>query len=480
MHGEPWWHGEGRVGAAPLYATRRTPALSTDGPQIRAVAAHLGTPLLPWQSYAADLIGETRPDGSREHQVVVISVPRQTGKTTLIRAVATHRCAVTGRDFFYTAQTGQDARARFDDMVKGLEASAFRRMVKVRRSAGSERIDFPVTGAQLRKFAPTPESLHGYTPPTVCLDEAFAHDEETGDLLMGAIGPAQITIRDRQLLIVSTAGHGDSVFLNRWVETAMVGTPRVAGLIWGATDQMDPFSLDTITTTHPGIGFELNGKVLDAADVLAQADTHPRAEYERAYLNRATRTRHTTIPAEQWRPLAARPEPKPPETTRLVLAYDVAPGGAGASIVAVWRHRGHPHAKVVMAAAGSGWLPGALVELVDRWTPATVTAHDRPPTREVTDTIERAGVTVDKVSGTDFVTATGAMLTRIRDARFSHDGSPQLETAFLGVSTRPREDGVVLSRRMSTGDVSAAFATTVGCWALDHAPQPAPAPVIRF
>lgn len=131
------------------------------------IARTLGTPLIPWQAHVADVASERRADGSYEYQVVVVSVPRQTGKTTLLRAAGVHRCLL-GRDVFYTAQTGKDARARWMDLVKVLRINAaLRDRVKIRLRGGSEHVEFG-SGAVFQVFAPTPESLHGYTPQRLC------------------------------------------------------------------------------------------------------------------------------------------------------------------------------------------------------------------------------------------------------------------------------------------------------------------------
>lgn len=180
--------------------------------------------------------------------MVVVSVPRQTGKTTLLRAVGAHSCLVCGRDVFYTAQTGKDARERWLDLVKILRVNdALADRVKIGLRGGSEQVVFTDTGAAFRVFAPTPESLHGYTPPKVMIDEAFAQTGMSGELLMGAIGPAQITIRDRQIWIVSTAGTAESTFLHDWIDRGVEGTPRVAAFVWGARDDQNP----TTSTTSP-------------------------------------------------------------------------------------------------------------------------------------------------------------------------------------------------------------------------------------
>jgi hypothetical protein len=103
----------------------------------------------------------------------------------------------------------------------------------------SERLEFP-NGSVLQVFAPTADSLHGYTPATVALDEAFAHDEKLGDELMGAIEPAQQTLPHRQLWVVSTRGDVDSVFLDGWLEKGRAGPP-----VWPCSTGAPP------TTTTP-------------------------------------------------------------------------------------------------------------------------------------------------------------------------------------------------------------------------------------
>lgn len=468
-------------GARPLHATPRTPSRPSDGPQVSVIAQALGTPLLPWQQYVADVAGERRPDGSYEYQIVVVSVPRQSGKTTLLHAIGIHRALVLGRDVFYTAQTGKDAGARWYDAVKLLrKAPAFMRQlreksIRVFMTAGGKRIAFP-GDVSYQVFAPTAESLHGYTPPTVMLDEAFAHDEVTGELLMGAIGPAQQTIIDRQLWIVSTAGTALSVFLRKWLDRAIAGTPRVAVFVWALADGEDPFSAEAIEAFHPAVGFKVNGKLMTTDDVLGEAEKNTRAEYERAYCNRWTSTVSHLIPAEVMAELKV--EAGPPDRSACVLTYDVAHDRQSASVLATWMREGKPHSKVVMAGPGTSWVAGAIAELRDEWKPAAIAADDGGPTRDVTDQLERAGVPVEKLPARDFATATSAILTRIDEHLVSHAGDQLLLDAVSGLVLRDSADGVVISRRHSVGDVSAAVAWTVGAWILDHAPAAAPKPMV--
>lgn len=467
-------------GAPPLWATPRDPARPSDGPQIAVIAETLGTPLLPWQRYVADVATERRADGSYEYQVVIVSVPRQTGKTTLLRALGVHRALVRRRDVFYTAQTGKDARARWMDLVKVLRVNPALKepRTKVRLRGGSEHVEFP-GGHVFQCFAPTPESLHGYTPPLVLIDEAFALNALEGELLMGAIGPAQFTVVDKQIWIVSTAGTAESTFLHDWIERGMTGTPRVACFVWGADDTTNPYTADGVASYHPGVGFQLGSKIITVDDVLSEVDKNTKAEYERAYGNRRTLTSAHLIPTDIWRPLADGYHPPPPPAD-LVLTYDVGLDRRTAAITATWTTGEHVHGRLVQAGPGTAWLADAVAQLVDEWRPARVAAVDNGPVLEVTAELLERGYDIETVREREYATACGAFLSRIDHATIHHDGDEILERSVTGLVTRAAvTDGVAFSRRHSVGDSSPGIALAVGAWIADRGDTHA-RPVFRF
>src|SRR5215471_10973954 len=67
-------------GPAPVLATARTDRL-TYGGAVAALAQALGKPMMPWQSYVADVALEVDEDGRFAYQLVIVTVPRQSGKT---------------------------------------------------------------------------------------------------------------------------------------------------------------------------------------------------------------------------------------------------------------------------------------------------------------------------------------------------------------------------------------------------------------
>lgn len=462
-------------GAPPRYATPRNPGAYSEGGQVGVIARVLGTPLIPWQQYVADVAGERRPDGSYEYEVVVVTVPRQTGKTTLLRAVGTQR-AIAGRDVFYTAQTGKDARARWYDLVKVLRVNPALKepRTKVALRGGSEHVLFTASGAVFQCFAPTPESLHGYTPPTVMVDEAFAQTGGKGELLMGAIGPAQFTVVDRQIWIVSTAGTAESEWFHDWIDRGREGSDRIALFDWGARDDQNPYELDDIAAFHPGVGFELNGKVLTPGDVLGELGKNTRAEYERAFANRRTLTVSHLVPAEDWR--ALRLKVRPPAREECVLAYDVAFDRQSAAILAVWRTKaGKPCGTIVRHQAGTSWLVEELDALATSWRPLALAAVDNGPVLDITRALRARGHVPHVLAEREFATACSAFLTRIDEKTVAwtakNDPAAEiLERSVTGLVTRTSGgDGVAFSRRHSVGDSAPAIALTAGVAVLDQA-----------
>ena len=467
-----WWD---LPGAPPLYATRRDPAYWTEGGRVALVSRALGAPFIPWQGYVADVAGELNADASYHYGVVVLTVPRQSGKTTELRAVGTDRCI--SRDncgVFYTAQTGQDARARWTDLVKAITAptSPLAGLAVVRKSAGREAVEF-ANGSAFQVFAPYGKRLHGYTPPLVMLDEAFAHDQATGDDLMGAIGPAQATIRHRQLWIVSTAGTAASVFLRRWVDRGRAAGAGIAHFEWACPDDVDVYDSTRWPDWHPAIQTPAQPWGLVTPETLAQeAERQTAADFRRMYGNQWTRTASHLIAADQWDRLAADDGRQVlPDTGRLAFAFDVMHDRSASALVATWHDLAdNLQAKVVRTGQGMGWLADAVRDL-HRQGWRTFACADNGPAREVADDLARSHVAVERLGERAYADAWGFLMQHITHATLTHDGTDALAVAAANVATRPRQDGAAPSRRHSAGDVSPLVALMLAAWWLDHAPN---------
>jgi hypothetical protein len=352
-------------------------------------------------------------------------------------------------------------------------------LVTVRKAAGSERLVF-ANGSMFRVFAPVATSLHGYTPPLVMLDEAFAHDETAGDDLMGAIGPAQVTIPRRQLWIVSTKGTAASVFLHRWIEAGRAGAEGVALLEWAAPDGVDIYDPEVWPTFHPGM-VQLPGRpqLVTAEALRDEAERLPRSEFERAYGNRETRTASHLIPAEAWDRLAehhpdqlGRPQEPPASWDGAVGAWSVMPGGTAAAVVVAWRDDTGTHVRVAKSGPGVSWVADAIAQLrtagVRRWV-----CVRQSPARELWRELGGSPPSwVTALDGNQYADAWGGLLRHLAERTLMHDGSEPLAIGAANVATRPMGDSSAPSLRNSAGDVSALVALVVAVYGLEHAPAP--------
>lgn len=467
--------------AAPLYATRRDAGLVSLGGRVAVVAQALGTPLMPWQRQVADVACELRESGGWRYPVVVVTVPRQAGKTTLMRAVAVDRAmAASRRLVFTTAQTGKDAGERWKDMVDAVQHSPIGGHVKVYRGAGAQQLILP-NDSRVRAFAPTPTSIHGYTPHLVMIDEAWAFDEAQGEDLIAAINPAQITLTDKQLWIVSSQGDDDSAFLDRYIEMGRLAVDdpgaEVAYFEWAAAPEALPYEPATLEF-HPAVGHTIT-----VDDLLAQADSVSRGVWERAYLNRKTRTSETILDLDAWDTLKT--EQVPPAPAEIALGYDVAHDEDGAAVWAAWLSRtGVLNIRHVASGPGAGWLTNVLTDpgndlaaMIAR-SRLPLGADDGGPVRQVTDELRRRQVPVETLTARDYATACATFLRLARAGEIEHDGHPGIRDAIAAASTKPLAGQVALDPAKSAGAIDHLRAAVVAARAVMYATRTAGKPYV--
>ena len=457
----------------PAYSPERDHSLPSEGADIAHVAAALGKPLMPWQRHVADIATEILPDGSYKYPVVLVTVPRQSGKTTLVGPVQINRLMhCPGQKAFYTAQTGKDARARFADLVSLVQESPIEELFRLRYAAGSESMTLP-NRSSLNIFAPGPAALHGETPVLVTLDEIWKHDELRGNELMGAIGPAQITIRNRQIWLISTMGTAQSVFMNKLIDRGRAGSPGMAYFEWSMPEGMDPYDPETWAIFHPAFGITISAESL-AIEAHNYLDNP--GEWMRAFMNRRTEAEDPIIGTEDFKALATLTTEDAPLRSAVAISYEIGWNNSCAAVMASWRDEaGMPCTAVVHAAPGTAWVVPFVRMIAREWKPAVIGADDGGATRRVTDELQNPvskdtpPVEVYKVGARDHGTACDAWLTWARDDKILRwDGSRSLAAAVANAVLRKMSGGVTFSREHSTAPIPSIIASAVGLWAYDH------------
>ena len=484
------------MSAAPKYATPRDPRRRSDGAAIARIAEAMGVPLLPWQRQVLDVATERtapterNPDGELVHPFVFVTVPRQSGKSTLVWTLVMHRLLTLEpmSTMFYTAQTQQDARRRFRDLEKLTLASPFASRIKFRRSMSDTGAEGParapraggekLPGPRISTFAPGPNAVHGETPELVILDEVFAHSLETGTAMVDdAIIPAQQTLEGRkQLWLISTAGTSSSGFMRRWVEAGRAGTMKgLAYFEWSAPAGADLYDPAVIESFHPAVGH-----LVTAQGLLDSRPASP-AAWQRAFCNLWVETADPLVDLGHWDALPSTWALDAPRRADVAIGFELEIDGASSSVVAAWRTpAGDPCIHVLHTAPGSAWVRDYVTQLQRSWRPRAIGGDNAGPTRRLLDELDVDGVTIERLTLGDFTTATDSLLTAAGDGTLHHDGSATLRRGIAGAVLQRTGDASRISRQHSSGHVAGLIAAVVALRLYDHADRPLAKPLVTF
>ncbi len=462
----------------PRFLTPRR-SLYTRGPQIAKVSNILGRPPLPWQVGAADLIGECDYNGNLINPLVVITVPRQAGKTALMHAVMTHRLTMRRQArAWYTAQTGIKAREQMWEMIEAANLSPLAPILDTKVGAGDTSITIPRLGSRIRAHPPTVDSLHGAQSDLNVIDEGWFYDAETADGLMGAITPTQSTRPGAQTIVISTAGTAASVWFHDLVEQARAGEGGVL-IDYGVAKGTSADDFEAIAAAHPAIGHTQDVSIL--ASARAQMSE---GEFLRAYGNLRTKSFDRVIPLELETLATADPLDMP--TGAPVFGAAVSFERDDAVIVAaVPDADGVPWCEIVHRAPTADGMAARLAELTTIHG-GHVTAASAGPIASVAEDADRIGATITRVTDAELSASTADILDRLRRPTLDPPQPPGLRLAahpvfseaFEVVATRTSGDRVSWSRRGSAGSIAAIEAMTLAVRAVATKPRPPVAPMI--
>jgi hypothetical protein len=443
----------------------------------------LGNTPMPWQEYAADLIGEIGDDGLFRWPMVIISVPRQAGKTTISQSSCVHRLFTgRGRRVWSTAQTGQKARSKWLEQVEVIESDIFplRELFTTKKAAGNEQLILSRLNSKFAPHPPTEDSLHGEQSDLNFIDEAWVFDDAEAAALMQAIVPTQTTRPGAQTIIVSTMGTAASTWFHGLVDKAKQPGSNIALLDYGIGPDDDPTDLDVIADNHPAYGYTVTMDSLKRArDQLAPA------EFARAYGNRQTGARKRLIPLSAWQ--STQTEKKIPSTSPIVFAAAIDIDRTETVIVAAGVLDDMPIIEVVDRRPGTNWAAPRLDELVKKFDASAPWIDPIGPSSTLVDQLEALGHDMPKINTRIITSAAADLMDRITATDADGLASPRvlirpddsLDIAAEIVEQRRVGEAWAWSRKTAGGSIASLEAATLAIWGLEHKPLPPIAPMIR-
>lgn len=469
----------------PTWGTPRRLERPTWGPLVGQISARLGKPFMPWQQYVMDVALEIDPlTGFLCYQDVIVSVPRQSGKTTItlpriVWRAETSRLLGGRQTMLYAAQKAIAAKKKWErEFVFSLKAApVMAGRFRTRKPAGNEHVLFR-DGSTFAPIATQPTSGHGDTLDDGTLDEAFSQADATVE---DAWRPAMIARSGyAQFWIASTVGFPGIYLRSRMIKgraAVRSGMDRgMAHFEWSAGVDVDVMDPAQWWGWMPALGHTIRPEGIQYALDNMEGGL---PAFRRAYGNQwpdEFDDLEWIVPKASWS--ACQDE----NSTRVALpSYSVAvdPDRVnGALAFAARRADGLPMVGVTETGPGASWLPAAVGAAVRRTGAVSVVIDSAGGESNLKADIEgelkelREPVPVRAMTTSDVCNSWSSFEDTVTTEQLRHLGQKVLTDALRSATLRPIGKRHALDHFKSTGDITALVACEHALWGLTTTPPP--------
>lgn len=426
-----------------------------------------------WQRLVLDRALEHDKRGRLVWSTVLISAPRQVGKSYLERIGCGWRLTHSElfdepQDVMHIAHKLSAAQEIWRPAARYF-AGKYEDEASVRWANGEQKIEL-ADGSRWMVQAANDGAGVSFTLSMVLVDEAWRVARHVVD---GALAPTMVEAEQAQLWLVSTAGTSQSDLMQ---------TYRSLGI---ATEQ--PSKDDSLLIVEWSAAPDPDIDIDDPA-VWRAASPHwddRRARATRKARNEAGELAFRQQWLNQWVPTIATPlfspgqwdalrwgEPLP--TGPLAFGVDVASDRSHAAIVALASGR---VAEVIDARAGASWVAARVAELIDKWHPVGIGIDGTGPASTIADQLlgTDAGAKLVVLTGRQLATASGRLFDLICDGEIWAREHPELSRSVNDARKRPYGQSWAFARDLgASGSGVPILALTVALWAAEHA-----APVVE-
>ncbi len=421
-----------------------------------------GLILDPWQrTFMVQAMAEWADDRWAAFDVGLV-VGRQNGKSLLLAAREMIGMFLLGEDLIiHTAHQWKTAHKSFLTLQKLVRASP-ELMARVKRFSSAPGTDVLLMkdGRTVEFIARSKASGRGWSADLVIMDEAYDLSAE----MMGALMPTLSAMPNPQIWFASSAPMARSDVLHSLRDRAIAGeSSRLCFMEWSAPEGCDPTDRTAWAQANPSLGIRISEEFFEVEQ--QSLDAH---EFGRECLGWPDSPGGVSVfPDGAWT-LAADSSSAP--SGQVAFAVDVNPSRSLASIgVAGLRRDGLIHVELIDCRPGTEWIVGRLLELDDRWSPVAFVIDEGGPAGSLVEGVERAGLTVVRLSMRQVAQATGLFFDAVvHEKSVRHRAQPPLDAAVLGASQRPLGDAWTWGRRNSVVEVSPLVAVTLAYWGLNE------------
>lgn len=440
--------------------------VSTGWPAVRDTCAGFGVQFDAWQDGAGRVILAKREDGKYACSIggVVMSIPRQVGKTFLIGAIVFALCLLfPGTTVLWTAHRLRTANETFSKMQTFSRRKKVKpHVAKIVLGSGDEEIVFHngsriLFGARARGFG------RGFDNVDVeVFDEAQILTENAIDDMV----PATNTAKNPLLLFVGTPPKPDdpSAVFTAKRDAALAGTDEDTAYIEFSADRgCDPDDREQWAKANPSYP----GRTAASAMLRMKKNMTPESFVREGLGVWDAPALSRVWPAGVWETVVADGVPQPEHG----LVFSVAVNVERSAAVIGWAAAGGTCGLVVdkhgaARRAGVGWVVGELKRFAGDARVA-VSSQDG----SLLLALEQAGLKVHPVSAAEQRAGCVWMYDAVVERKVVVQRHPDLAGAVASAVKKTSGDGFVWDRR--AGDVSALVAVTDAAYLAQGVPTEA-------
>lgn len=407
-----------------------------------------------WQEDLLARITEINPaTGHLRHRQVLVSLPRQQGKSEIGAALALLFLLWKIAPYVIgIASSVEQARLVYDRTMTLIRGSALAR--RYDRLADTRGIR-STSGGRFEIKASKSAALQGLPIDLGLVDEVHLLISSLwSDLVSGTGGRP-----DCMVVGITTAGDEDSELLHHLYALADQGL--IGHFIFESPD-------DEVPADDEGLGQRLlasnpalaSGR-LDLATVVADVRTLPEADILRYRLNRMVQGSDKSVfTLRQWAACAGRLT-KPHD---VIFAIDRTPDWSAATISAHWRSDGVQYAQVAasLVRPTQDRLLALCVDLQARHEPAGF-ALDGYSLGALAKALKARGMTVYKASGGEVVAACSLLYAKVVQKTLVHASDPLLTVQIPATRRKNAGEGWRIVRAPGT-QIDGVMATTLGVY----------------
>ncbi len=440
---------------------------SSGGPSVEETCAKLGLGFDPWQAELNKCVHAKNATGEYAADTVMISIPRQVGKTYLISAIVFADAIINpGTTTVWTAHHFKVTRETFGALRSLAESEKLRPHVDpddIYTAAGNESITFR-NGSRILFMARENSALRGFAKiRRLILDEGQILSERA----MADVIPTMNQADNPQVILMGTPPKPSDpaeVFMNLRAD-ALGGTS--SGLLYvefSAPHGCDLDDRNAWAAANPSYPARTPERAIVRVRKLFPSDDDFAREslgiWDSIGSNRV-------ISADSW---AAVADPNLADSGREVaVALDVSPDRSTATMAtAAWTVDGLPYVDVLETRRGDPvWGVQEFVKMCERHDVRALVVDGASAAHSLVDPMRQRGLTVTVTTARQMAAAFGGFYDSVMDGQVRHLDQPLLNMA-LGVARKRQigDGGFGWSRKDSESDITPVTAATLALWGL--------------